>query len=225
MFVVFRKRSQQTAVRSPKAARANFQKLAPVQDLTGPWTVQFDLQWFYPTNGLSGDQAKGLIAFEKLEDWINRPEEAVRYFSGMAVYRKVFDFAPEVRSQPTGGSKTGSDLRLLASDLSSRLFLDLGTVKETARVWLNGQDLGVVWCHPWRVEITDAIKPGENKLEIEVVNLWPNRLVGDSKLPAELRRTRSNIEAQSVLSSGLRGPVRVLAADGIRSIGQLHQQQ
>ena len=75
---------------------------------------------------------------------------------------------------------------------------------------LNGQDLGVVWCHPWRLEITGAIRPGENKLEIEVMNLWPNRLVGDSKLPEAQRRTRTNMQAKSVLSAGLLGPVQIL---------------
>ena len=83
-------------------------------------------------------------------------------------------------------------------------------MKETAKVRLNGQDLGVVWCHPWRLEITGAIRPGENKLEIEVVNLWPNRLVGDSKLPEAQRRTRTNMQAKSVLSAGLLGPVQIL---------------
>ena len=79
-----------------------------------------------------------------------------------------------------------------------------------------GQDLGVVWCHPWRVEITPALRTGANALEIEVVNLWPNRVVGDSKLPAEQRRTRTNNSFdQSILSSGLLGPVRVMTADVI----------
>ena len=92
----------------------------------------------------------------------------------------------------------------------SKVYLYLGTVKETAKVRLNGQDLGVVWCHPWRLEITGAIRPGENKLEIEVMNLWPNRLVGDSKLPEAQRRTRTNMQAKSVLSAGLLGPVQIL---------------
>ena len=53
-----------------------------------------------------------------------------------------------------------------------------------ARVRLNGKDLGVVWCAPWRIEVTSAIKSGDNPLEIEVVNRWANRLIGD-KQPAD----------------------------------------
>lgn len=80
---------------------------------------------------------------------------------------------------------------------------------------LNGKDLGVVWCAPWRVEMTDAVKDGANSLEIDVVNLWPNRLIGDASLAAEQRRTRTNIGCYRAgsprLASGLLGPVRILA--------------
>ena len=71
----------------------------------------------------------------------------------------------------------------------------------------------MVWCYPWRVEITDVIKPGENNLEIEIVNLWPNRLIGDAKLPPEERRTwrkSATNPDQPLLSSGLLGPVKIL---------------
>jgi hypothetical protein len=94
---------------------------------------------------------------------------------------------------------------------SKPLLLDLGTVKELAEVRLNGQNLGVVWCPPWRVEITAAVREQENKLELHVVNFWPNRLIGDAALPPEKRRTATNITKFTAdsprMESGLLGPV------------------
>jgi len=215
MFVVF-KRSQESESRSQNKNGKNFPELKTVQEITGVWTVQFDQQWFYPADGLTGDQAKGLMVFDKLEDWTRRPEAAVKNFSGKAVYRKVFNFAGEVRSQNPEVSKSNSGLRPLASDLSSHLWLDLGVVKETARIKLNGKDLGVLWCSPWRVDITGAVKAGENELEISVVNLWPNRLVGDNNLPGDKRRTRTEMffgGPDYQFSSGLIGPVTIKSVE------------
>ena len=211
MFVVFRTSVQQGDDTTQHREKVNFPGLSQTQELTGPWTIQFDPQWFYPTVGLSGDQAKGLMVFDKLEDWTKRAEPAVRYFSGTAVYTKVFTMPAPVAGQ--------------------RCYLDLGTVKDTARVRLNGKDLAVVWRSPWRVEITAAAKPGDNTLEIEVVNLWPNRLIGDSTLPAAERRTRTGFNLDIVdtsqpvaalvgwiskdpLSSGLLGPVTLQTTHG-----------
>jgi hypothetical protein len=164
-FVVFRERSQ----KSPAAGQKNVVEMKPLMELTGAWEVQFDPAWFYPDNGTGGK-----MVFGKLEDWTKRPEEAVRHFSGTAVYRKNFDL-------PAAG-KTFS--------------LSLGTVLEMARVKLNGRDLGVVWCPPWRVEIpAGLLKEDNNLLEIELVNFWPNRLIGDGKLPADQRRTKTNVNA------------------------------
>ena len=100
--------------------------------------------------------------------------------------------------------------------------LSLGTVKETARVRLNGKDLGVVWCAPWQVDITAAAKRGENLLEIEVVNLWPNRLIGDASLPKDQRRTITNVRrferpGATLLESGLLGPVTLQFAPDVRN--------
>lgn len=60
---------------------------------------QFDPQWFYPTDGLSCDQAKGLMVFDKLEDWTKRPEAAVQHFSSTAVYRQVSALADPSKLQ------------------------------------------------------------------------------------------------------------------------------
>ena len=206
LFVVFRAAVKGEDGKVIRDGAQNFPELKPVQAISGPWQVQFDPQWFYPTTGLTGNQVKGLMVFEQLADWTQRPEPAVRNFSGTAVYKQVFSMPAAVAGQ--------------------RYYLDLGTVKDTARVRLNGQDLGVLWCPPWRVEISGAVKPGENALEIEVVNLWPNRLIGDNKLPAGERRTKTgfNIDiidnpettsalvgwiSKELLPSGLLGPVTI----------------
>ena len=193
MFVVFRKPTTATAGQG-----SNFPSFETVQTLEGPWTVQFDKDWFYPTAGLTGEAAEGKLVFEKLEDWSKRPEEAVKHFSGTATYQKTFQV---------------SGLKFPVS----KVFLDLGTVSETAKVTLNGKDLGVVWCAPRRLEITKALKSGDNELKIEVVNNWPNRLIGDGKLPADQRRTKTNINKynppktgdQPLHASGLLGPVSI----------------
>jgi hypothetical protein len=194
MFVIFRRGTPKSDAGKQKTEE-NFPALSLMQELSGPWTVQFDPQWFYPTDSLTGYQAKGLMNFDKLDDWNKHSEPAVKNFSGKAVYKKLF-----IIQQKVSGEK---------------LYLDLGAVKETARIWLNGIDLGVVWCPPWRVEITEFVKSGENALEIEVVNLWPNRLVGDKTLPLAERRTKTEMFVgwlnNDQLPSGLLGPVTVQA--------------
>jgi hypothetical protein len=220
-FVVFDTRRPASGVLSPHAGR-NFPELKPVQELSGPWEVAFDPKWGGPGGAEVGgqksevgdrrseDSKNGKILFEKLQDWTERPEPGIKYYSGIAVYRKVFNFAGDV-------SKTNADLRPLTSDLFARSFLSLGTVHDMARVKLNGKDLGVVWCAPWRVEVTGAIRSGENQLEIEVANRWPNRMIGD-KQPADAnarRYTSSTHEPfgadSPLLPSGLFGPVRVMS--------------
>jgi hypothetical protein len=139
------------------------------------------------------------VQLEALEDWTRRPEPGVKFYSGAATYTKRFDLA-------RGAAKPGE-----------RLYLDLGNVRELASVQLNGKSLGTVWAPPFRVEITDAAKPTDNLLEIEVVNFWPNRIIGDQSLPEAQRLTRTNIRKLTagtpLMPSGLLGPVRILLRD------------
>jgi hypothetical protein len=83
-----------------------------------------------------------------------------------------------------------------------------------ARVKVNGKDCGIAWRPPFRVEVTDAIRAGKNNLEIEVANLWPNRMIGDAALPEAKRITWSSWQPFTsdapLLKSGLLGPVRLL---------------
>jgi len=94
--------------------------------------------------------------------------------------------------------------------------LDLGAVKSVAAVRLNGQSLGVVWTAPFRLDITAAVRPVGNRVEIDVVNLWPNRLIGDAALPPQQQLTRGNVKLakdQPLLESGLLGPVTLQVAE------------
>jgi hypothetical protein len=59
-----------------------------------------------------------------------------------------------------------------------------------AEVRLNGKSLGILWKAPYRVDITDAAVAGENSLEIRVVNLPVNRMIGDEFLPEDSERTK-----------------------------------
>ena len=154
-FVIFESSSKERSRREH-----NYPNAIDVGTLEGPWDVSFNPHMGGPEN----------IRFESLVDWSTRIEEGVKYFSGTATYRKTFDI-------PAAGNEVVKK--------AARLWLDLGKVFNMARVRVNGQDLGVVWCAPWRVEITDVVQERGNKLEIEVANLWPNRLIGDELQPPD----------------------------------------
>jgi hypothetical protein len=137
------------------------------------------------------------VRFEGLIDWTSHPEVGVRYYSGTAAYSTSFDF-PEA---PHGRDR--------------RVMLDLGEVKDVAEVKLNDRSLGVVWTKPFRVDITDVVRPTDNRLVVYVTNLWANRIIGDQHAPPDRRYTRTNItkfKADSPLRpAGLLGPVTLLA--------------
>ena len=157
--------------------------------ITGSWAVHFDPKWGGPASA----------RFDSLVDWTTRPEPGVKFYSGTATYEKNFDIA-----DPSPITR-----------YSSRIILDLGDVRELAEVKVNGQSCGIAWCPPYLVDITSAVKPGENKLEIDVVNFWPNRIIGDASLPPDQRLTQTNIRNLKantpLMESGLLGPVRILA--------------
>jgi hypothetical protein len=123
--------------------------------ISGPWELSFPPHWGAPDH----------VELAKLISWTEHDDPGVKYFSGTAIYRKVFE-APKLGQR-------------------SRLFLDLGKVQNLAEIELNGHDLGVLWKPPFRVEITDAVRFGQNALKVRVTNLWPNRLIGDAELPED----------------------------------------
>jgi len=164
----------------------NFPEKDLICNVNNPWEVSFE-------SGKRGPNEK--IIMTDLQDWASFTDESIRYFSGTAIYKTSFDVG-EIPS-------------------NKQVYIDLGQVMVMAKVKLNGHDLGGVWTAPRRVNATAFLQQGENTLEVEVVNNWMNRLIGDAKLPVSERRTWASVnpwKANSQLQpSGLLGPVTVFA--------------
>jgi hypothetical protein len=157
------------------------------------------------------------IKFDALQDWASHEMRGIQYYSGIATYKKT----------------------IVTDNLSeNQYYVDLGEVNDIARVKINGLDMGVIWCAPWRVDISSAWREGSNELEIEVANRWINRLLGDSHEPdANVRKVKfdnglmggqeyetgrytfttkqavGSFNFAEPLSSGLLGPVRIMKVE------------
>lgn len=158
-----------------------------VASINGPWTVNFNPRWGGP----------GEVKFPQLMSWADSTNAGIKFYSGTAVYRASFKVAKAALKKNTP------------------CFLELGDVAVMARVKVNGKDCGIAWRAPFRVDVSKALKPGENQLEIEVANLWPNRMIGDAALPEAQRVTWSSWQPYTsndpLLKSGLLGPVKLLS--------------
>lgn len=168
------------------AETESFPEKVKIKELNNGWQVYFDT--------LRG--GPGRIFFKSLQDWSTNTDKRIKYYSGTARYSCSF----HLDELPT----------------AKKIYLDLGTVHELAAVRLNGEDLGIIWCDPWQIEVTEDVSEGENLLEIEVANLWVNRLIGDSELPPGKSYTYTILEnpynENSKLSkSGLLGPVKLMS--------------
>lgn len=144
----------------PAAWRGNFASLRTAAEIDGAWSVSFQ----------PGRGAPAAVELPRLQSWTDHGDAGVRYFSGEAVYRRKVRIAPELAAA------------------GRPLYLDLGRVEVMAEVTLNGRRYPVLWCAPYRLDISDAARAGDNDLEIRVVNLWPNRMIGDAHLPPDASR-------------------------------------
>jgi hypothetical protein len=185
----------------------NFPSFSEVKTIDGAWNVSFNPKFGGPEN----------IVFNELQDWTKHEMRGIKYYSGIATYKKTIEIDK-------------------LTDKS--YYIDLGVVNDMARVKLNGNDIGVIWCAPWRIDISDALKEGTNELEIEVANRWINRLLGDRQEPDANVRTikfenglmggqefttgrytfttklsMSAFKYTEPISSGLLGPVRIMKVE------------
>jgi len=166
-----------------------------VASIDGPWSIEF-------IEG--GPVLPAAVSGMKTGSWTELADPAARNFSGTARYTTTFDFKGAV---PKGGA------------------LDLGKVANTARVRLNGQDLGISWSSPHKVDLKGALKTGANLLEVEVTNLAANRIADLDRRKIPWKRFHEinfvNIDYKPFdasgwkpVESGLMGPVRLVLAKG-----------
>jgi len=155
--------------------------------IEGPWNVSFQ-----PDRG-----APASAVLDQLTSWSDNSDQGIKYFSGTGTYSKTIQV-------PESWLKSGAET-----------WLDLGSVKNLAEVILNGKSLGIVWKTPFRVDLTSALKQGENQLEIRVTDLWVNRLIGDQQPGTKTKityTTQAFYKADSpLIPSGLLGPVKIVS--------------
>lgn len=150
--------------------------------VAGPWEIHFQSERGAPEE----------TTFNELRSWTTYSDPGIKYFSGTADYE--------------------TSLNVPASwvDNGQHVEIDLGVVKNVAEVIVNGKNAGIVWKAPFRIDVTRLLRPGVNRLNLRVTNLWPNRLIGDNQPGAKkiAFATFDPYKADSpLLPSGLLGPV------------------
>jgi hypothetical protein len=161
--------------------------------VTGPWKVSF------PANLGAPPQ----VELSSLSSWTVSTDPGVKYFSGTATYINQFTL-------PNGWDRAGS-----------KVVLDLGRVREFAQVTLNGHKLpDILWKPPFTLDVTSTLQAGPNRIEVEITNLWPNRIIGDLQQDARQKYTFTVYGAYKadspLVESGLLGPVKLLRLTRMR---------
>jgi hypothetical protein len=157
-----------------------------VTQVKGPWNLTFG----------PGLAAPPPTTMTTLTSWTQAPDAATKYYSGSATYR------------------TRLEVSKAAIRSGQRLYLDLGQVRELASVAINGKAVGVAWAPPYRLDVTDRVRPGRNEIAVRVVNLWRNRLIGDKQpgaKPVTVAPMAFYKPDAPLFDSGLLGPVRLVS--------------
>jgi hypothetical protein len=132
------------------------------------------------------------VEFNGLTNWAQNSNDAIKYYSGTASYSQQLNW----------------------KGVTANTWLDLGKVDNLADVYINGTYCGTAWMYPYRVNISKALKAGNNNIRIVVANTWANRLIGDHALPEDKRITWTNatyrLEGKPLLPAGLLGPVKII---------------
>ena len=156
-----------------KSKIVKVKNLRPDINLDTPWNVTFEKRLLSPIPGsakISSDKLFATVQFNQLIDWSKSTEDGIKYYSGTASYENKFH------------------IKGLSKD--EKCILKLGQVDVIAHVYVNDKEVGIYWKPPFNIDITKHVKKGENKIVIEVTNLWVNRLIGDEQFPDDVTKKR-----------------------------------
>ncbi len=160
--------------------------------LNNPWNLQF-------TQG--GPVLPAAKKLNRLTSWTDLGDTAAVNFSGTGVYTSTFN---------------------LPAKKAGEYVLDLGQVDESARVWINGKEAGILWSIPFKARVGSLLKAGSNTIKIEVDNLMANRIRYMDQHKIEWRKYHEinfvNIDYKPFdasnwkpMPSGLLGPVKLVS--------------
>jgi len=123
--------------------------------------VSLDTDWTvtFP----KGNDIDKPVLFKSLTPWNEHADERIRYFSGTAVYSREFNCEPD----------------------GHEIWFELGQVEVISELYINGKKAQILWKPPYKANITDLVKPGKNRVDVHVANLWPNRMIGDERFPLD----------------------------------------
>lgn len=128
-----------------------------IDSINKNWVVDF-----HPQVGVSFK-----MNYSILTDFSLNEDKRVKYFAGKAVYSKSINVSSNILSN------------------NKSFTIDFGQLNDIASVTINGKFLGVMWYPPYVMDVSKALKSGNNTIEISVTNNWANRLIGDEQEPAD----------------------------------------
>lgn len=167
---------------SATTLEANYPAPLRTQEATGEWNVTFESAFKTPSP----------VRMATLDNLSDNPNDSIRYFSGTTTYTTTVNLDRAGRGE--------------------HMFMAFDNVGTMAKVYINGKYAGGVWTAPYRLDVTDFVKNGNNDVKVEVVNTWVNRIVGDMNLPESERETYlfvNHLNAKTPLPpSGIIGKVK-----------------
>ena len=164
--------------------------------LPGPWTLSFTEE---------APKVEKTFTLDKLQTWETLDDDSVKITMGTGVYTTKFKLSK--KDNPKGAWK-----------------IDLGDVRESARVYINGQFIGCTWSVPFVLDCKQALKVGENVLRIEVTNLPANRIADIDRrgIPwrkmeeinvVDINYKKTTYDQWEPMPSGLNSEVRLIKSE------------